>query len=192
MTTVLVVDDEPQIRRAMRTSLDAHGYEVRTVGTGEEAIVSVAEQGPDLMLLDLGLPDLDGSEVIRRVRSFSEVPIIVVSVRDRQSDKVAALDAGADDYVSKPFGMEELLARLRAALRRRGSAEEPPPRLVFGDLTVDLARRLVTLRDQRVHLTPTEYWLLESNRRLLGFVAVLFVLPVGFLLSGLVYGPSGS
>ena len=162
MTTVLVVDDEPQIRRAMRTSLDAHGYEVRTVGTGEEAVVSAAEQGLDLMLLDLGLPDLDGTDVIRRVRSFSDVPIIVLSVRDRQADKVAALDAGADDYVSKPFGMEELLARLRAALRRRAGADEPQPTLTFGELTVDLARSLVMLRGGRVHLTRTEYALLEA------------------------------
>ena len=161
MITVLVVDDEPQILRAMRTSLSAHDYVVRTVGTGEEAIVSAAEQGLDLMLLDLGLPDLDGTEVIRRVRSFSDVPIIVLSVRDRQGDKVAALDAGADDYVSKPFGMEELLARLRAALRRRGAAEERPT-LTFGELIVDLARRLVTLRGERVHLTRTEYALLEA------------------------------
>ncbi|HET7235005.1 MAG TPA: response regulator [Actinomycetota bacterium] len=162
MTTVLVVDDEPQIRRAMRTSLDAHGYEVRAVGTGEEAVLSAAEQAPDLMLLDLGLPDLDGTDVIRRVRSFSDVPIIVLSVRDRQADKVAALDAGADDYVSKPFGMEELLARLRAALRRRAGADEPLPTLTFGNLTVDLARRLVTLDGERVHLTRTEYALLEA------------------------------
>jgi two-component system KDP operon response regulator KdpE len=162
VTTVLVVDDEPQIRRAMRTSLDAHGYEVRTVGTGEEAVVSAAEQVPDLMLLDLGLPDVDGTDVIRRVRSFSDVPIIVLSVRDRQSDKVAALDAGADDYVSKPFGMEELLARLRAALRRRSGTNGSPPTLVFGDLVVDLARSLVTLHGDRLHLTRTEYALLEA------------------------------
>ena len=111
MTRVLVVDDEPQIRRAMRTSLEAHGYEVHPVGTGGEAVVAAAEEGPELVLLDLGLPDLDGTEVIRRIRSFSEVPIIVLSVRDRQADKVAALDAGADDYVTKPFGVEEVLAR---------------------------------------------------------------------------------
>jgi two-component system KDP operon response regulator KdpE len=162
VTTVLVVDDEPQIRRAMRTSLDAHGYAVRTVGTGEEAILLAAEQGPDLMLLDLELPDLDGTDVIRRVRSFSDVPIIVLSVRDRQADKVAALDAGADDYVSKPFGVEELLARLRAALRRRVAADEPLPTLMFGNLTVDLPRRLVTIEGERVHLTRTEYALLEA------------------------------
>ena len=145
VTRVLVVDDEPQIRRAMRTSLEAHGYEVRTVGTGEEAVVAAAEDDPELVLLDLGLPDLDGTDVIRRVRSFSEVPIIVLSVRDRQADKVAALDAGADDYVTKPFGVEEVLARLRAALRRSQAGEPSPPVLRFGELEVDLGRRLVTV-----------------------------------------------
>ena len=162
MTRVLVVDDEPQIRRAMRTSLQAHGYEVRTVGTGEEAVVSAAEDGPELLLLDLGLPDLDGTEVIRRVRSFSQVPIIVVSVRDRQADKVAALDAGADDYVTKPFGVEEVLARLRAALRRSHGGEPAPPIARFGELEVDVGRRLVTLSGAPVHLTKTEYALLEA------------------------------
>jgi len=121
VTQVLVVDDEPQIRRALRTSLEAHGYEVATVGTGEQGVVGVAEQDPDLVLLDLGLPDIDGVEVLRRLRAFSDVPVIVLSVRESQSDKVAALDAGADDYVTKPFGMEELLARARAAMRRSRS-----------------------------------------------------------------------
>ena len=130
---VLVVDDEPQIRRALRTSLEAHGYEVATVGTGEEGVVASADQQPDLVLLDLGLPDMDGTEVIRRVRGFSDVPVIILSVREAQSDKVAALDAGADDYVTKPFAMEELLAR-----------------------------RLVTLDGQQLHVTPTEYSLLEA------------------------------
>lgn len=159
---VLVVDDEPQIRRALRTSLEAHGYEVTTVGTGEEGVLGVAEMAPDLLLLDLGLPDIDGAEVIERIRAFSEVPIIVVSVREGQHEKVAALDAGADDFVTKPFGMEELLARSRAALRKR-RPEDPTPSVVrFGDLTVDLARRLVTRGDEAVHLTPTEYGLLEA------------------------------
>ena len=162
MSPVLVVDDEPQIRRALRTSLEAHGYEVIAVGTGEEGVVSAAEQGPELVLLDLGLPDLDGTEVIRRIRAFSEVPVIVLSVRDGQVDKVAALDAGADDFVTKPFGMEELLARARAALRRTPSDAPPVPILRFGTLEVDLTKRLVTLDGEAVHLTPTEYGLLEA------------------------------
>jgi two-component system, OmpR family, KDP operon response regulator KdpE len=159
---VLVVDDEPQIRRALRTSLEAHGYSVETVGTGDEGVVAAASQPPELILLDLGLPDMDGTEVIKRVRAFSEVPIIVLSVREGQTDKVAALDAGADDYVTKPFGMEELLARSRAALRRRGAEEPSVPMLAYGDLEVDLARRLVSLGGEAVHLTPTEYGLLEA------------------------------
>jgi two-component system, OmpR family, KDP operon response regulator KdpE len=162
VTTILVVDDEPQIRRALRTSLSAHGYEVRTAANGEEAVVAAAGEAPDLLLLDLGLPDLDGTEVIGRIRSFSDVPVIVVSVRDRQADKVAALDAGADDYVTKPFGMEELLARLRAALRRGATHEPTPPVLRFGGLVVDLGRRLVRLDGEPVHLTKTEWALLES------------------------------
>jgi two-component system KDP operon response regulator KdpE len=162
MTRVLVVDDEPQIRRALRTSLEAHGYQVATAGTGEEGVLAAAETAPDLVLLDLGLPDLDGTQVIERVRSFSEVPVIVLSVRDRQADKVAALDAGADDYVTKPFGVEELLARLRATLRRTQGEEPRAAVLGFGDLQVDLSRRLVTLGGERVHLTKTEYALLEA------------------------------
>ena len=159
---VLVIDDEPQIRRALRTSLEAHGYEVATVGTGEEGVVATAESRPDLVLLDLGLPDMDGTEVIARVRGFSEVPVIILSVREGQGDKVAALDAGADDYVTKPFAMEELLARARAALRRAGPDEPPQPTLRYGGLEVDLARRLVALEGETLHLTPTEYSLLET------------------------------
>jgi two-component system KDP operon response regulator KdpE len=159
---VLVVDDEPQIRRALRTSLEAHGYEVVTVATGEEGVVAAAEAQPDLVLLDLGLPDMDGTEVIRRIRAFSDVPVIVLSVRELMTDKVAALDAGADDYVTKPFGMEELLARARAALRRAGPDEPPLPSLHYGDLEVDLPRRLVLYGGEPVHLTPTEYALLEA------------------------------
>jgi two-component system, OmpR family, KDP operon response regulator KdpE len=162
VTLVLVVDDEPQIRRALRTSLEAHGYQVATVGTGEEGVVGVAEQGPDLVLLDLGLPDLDGTEVLRRIRGFSDVPVIVVSVREDQSDKVAALDAGADDYVTKPFGMEELLARGRAAMRRKQPEEPAVPVQRFGGLEVDLGRRLVSRDGEPIHLTPTEYGLLEA------------------------------
>ena len=162
MSRVLVVDDEPQIRRALRTTLEAHGYEVHAVGTGEEAVVGAAESAPELLLLDLGLPDLDGTDVIRRVRGFSEVPIIVLSVRDQQQDKVAALDAGADDYVTKPFAMEELLARARAAMRRAQPGEPPAPVMRFGSLGVDLGRRLVTAGGAALRLTPTEYQLLEA------------------------------
>ena len=162
MSVVLVVDDEPQIRRALRTSLEAHGYEVATVGTGEEGVLAAAEQAPDLMLLDLGLPDIDGTEVIRRVRAFSDVPVIVLSVRESQTDKVAALDAGADDYVTKPFGMQELLARSRATMRRTQSDEPAAPILRFDTVQVDLPKRLVTLDGDQVRLTPTEYGLLEA------------------------------
>jgi two-component system, OmpR family, KDP operon response regulator KdpE len=162
VSKVLVVDDEPQIRRALRTSLEAHGYEVAAVGTGEEGVLGAAELAPDLLLLDLGLPDMEGTEVIRRIRTFSDVPVIVLSVREGQAVKVAALDAGADDYVTKPFGMEELLARARAAVRRVTPEEPEPPVKQFGDLKVDLARRSVTLGDDLVHLTPTEYGLLEA------------------------------
>jgi two-component system KDP operon response regulator KdpE len=162
VSKVLVVDDEPQIRRALRTSLGAHGHEVRTAPNGEEAIVAAAEEQLDLVFLDLGLPDLDGTEVIRRIRSFSDVPIIVLSVRDRQADKVDALDAGADDYVTKPFGVEEVLARLRAAIRRSHTGEPAPATLAFDGVEVDLGRRLVQVRNEPVHLTKTEYALLEA------------------------------
>jgi two-component system KDP operon response regulator KdpE len=162
VSLVLVVDDEPQIRRALRTSLEAHGWEVATVGTGEEGVLGAAEMGPDLMLLDLGLPDMDGTEVIARVRAFSDIPVIVLSVREGQHEKVAALDAGADDYVTKPFGMEELLARARAAVRRVQPEGPSPVVTRYGDLEIDLARRLVTRGGEQIHLTPTEYGLLEA------------------------------
>ena len=162
MTRVLVVDDEPAIRRALRTSLEARGYEVATAMTGEDAVVRAAEGGPDLVFLDLGLPDIDGTEAIRRIRAFSEVPVIVLTVRDRQTDKVEALDAGADDYITKPFGVEEVLARARAALRRARSQEAPRGVLHFDKLDVDLERRLVRRAGEIVHLTPTEYALLEA------------------------------
>ena len=162
LASVLVVDDEPQIRRALRTSLEAHGFHVDTAGTGEEAVLRIADGPPDVVFLDLGLPDLDGNEVIRRVRAFSDVPVIVLSVRDRQVDKVAALDAGADDFVTKPFGMEEVLARLRVVLRHSRPGPPEPAVQRFGDLEVDLARRRVTVAGASVHLTPTEYGLLEA------------------------------
>ena len=161
MSRILVVDDEPQILRSLKTSLAANDYEVLTAGTGEEALAEAAAVQPDLVILDLGLPDLDGTEVVRHIRGWSDMPIIVLSVRDRQEDKIGALDAGADDYVTKPFGLGELLARIRAAQRRAGRDQEEPV-LVFGDLSVDRARRLVTVAGAAVHLTPTEYRLLEA------------------------------
>jgi two-component system KDP operon response regulator KdpE len=158
---VLVVDDDPQILRAVRTSLHAHGYEVLTAGNGETAIDVLPDAGVDLIVLDLGLPGIEGREVISRIRSWSEVPIIVLSVRDSQAEKVAAFEAGADDYVTKPFGMPELLARMRA-VRRRTEADRGSPLLSFGRVEVDLGRQLVQLDHEVIHLTPTEYRLLEA------------------------------
>jgi two-component system KDP operon response regulator KdpE len=160
---ILVVDDEPQIGRLLRTTLGAHGYEVAVAGDGQAALDQVARWRPDVVLLDLGLPILDGLEVCRRLREWSQVPIIVLSVRDAEQDKVAALDLGADDYLTKPFGAGELLARIRVALRHaaRGAAPDAPL-LHFGDLAIDLTRRLVTRAGQEVHLTPTEYDLLKA------------------------------
>jgi two-component system, OmpR family, KDP operon response regulator KdpE len=158
---VLVVDDDPQILRAVRTSLQGHGYDVLTAGNGETALDLLPDADVDLVVLDLGLPGISGDEVIRRVRGWSDVPIIVLSVRHGQADKVDAFDAGADDYVTKPFGMPELLARMRA-VRRRAEGDRRPPVVRFGDLEVDLGRALVRLREEPIHLTPTEYRVLEA------------------------------
>ena len=145
----------------MRTSLQGHGYDVLTAGNGETALDLLPDADVDLVVLDLGLPGISGDEVIRRVRGWSDVPIIVLSVRDGQADKVDAFDAGADDYVTKPFGMPELLARMRA-VRRRAEGDRRPPVVRFGDLEVDLGRALVRLRGEPIHLTPTEYRVLEA------------------------------
>jgi two-component system, OmpR family, KDP operon response regulator KdpE len=158
---VLVVDDDPQILRAVRTSLQGHSYEVLTAGNGETALDLLPDSDVDLIVLDLGLPGIGGQEVIKRVRAWSEVPIIILSVRDGQHDKVDAFDAGADDYVTKPFGMPELLARMRA-VRRRTEGDRRPPVVRFGELEVDLGRQLVRMDDAVIHLTPTEYRLLEA------------------------------
>ncbi|MBP7935758.1 MAG: response regulator [Phycisphaerae bacterium] len=161
MARVLVVDDEPQIRRFLRTSLIAHGYTITEAANGNEALLKATDDRPEVMILDLGLPDIDGMEVIRRVREWSQVPIIVLSVRGRESDKIAALDAGADDYVTKPFGMGELLARIRAALRNRLADEVDEPVFRNGGLCVDLARRQVRVDGREIKLTPNEYELLR-------------------------------
>lgn len=158
---VLVVDDDPQIRRAVTTSLRARNYDVASAPDGEAALELLAEGSYELVILDLGLPGIDGHEVIKRLRAWSDAPVIVLSVREGQDDKITALDAGADDYVTKPFAMEELLARMRA-VERRVVSEKPPPVLRFGDLEIDLARQLVRLGDEQVQLTPTEYRLLEA------------------------------
>ena len=157
---VLVVDDEPQIRRALSVNLRARGYDVDQAGSGEEALHLAAARHPDVVLLDLGLPGVDGLEVIRGLRGWTNVPIVVLSVREAEADKVAALDLGADDYLTKPFGMDELLARLRAALRRHQPAAEEPV-IETPDFRVDLADRRVTAGDQEVHLTPTEWGILD-------------------------------
>jgi len=157
---VLVVDDEPAIRRFLRVSLGAHGYAVFEADGGQAALSAVVSDRPDLVILDLGLPDLDGIEVTRLLRERTRIPIIILSVRGQEADKIAALDAGADDYLTKPFGAGELLARMRVALRRAARSGEQPV-FTSGDLMVDLARRVVTAAGHEVQLTPTEYDLLR-------------------------------
>ena len=161
MTRVLVVDDEPQILRALAINLRARGYDVRTAGSGAEALAAAASHPPELVVLDLGLPDMDGTEVIAGLRGWTNVPVLVLSGRSDSADKVDALDAGADDYVTKPFGMDELLARLRAMARRSSGTDEEAPVVRFGDVAVDLALRRVTRGGADVRLTPTEWHLLE-------------------------------
>jgi two-component system KDP operon response regulator KdpE len=161
MTRILVVDDEPQLLRALATNLKARGYEVDQAATGEAALILAASHHPDLVVLDLGLPGIDGLEVINGLRGWSSVPIVVLSVREREADKVAALDAGADDYVTKPFGMDELLARLRAALRRATPGGKEEAVVTTPDFTVDLAAKRVNRDSKEVRLTPTEWEIVE-------------------------------
>jgi two-component system KDP operon response regulator KdpE len=161
---ILVVDDEPQIRRALATNLRARGYRVDLAEDGEQALVLAADHHPDLVILDLGLPGIDGIEVVRGLRGWSSVPILVLSVRADEHDKVEALDAGADDYVTKPFGMNELLARMRAALRRRQPAEEEA-QVVTPHFTIDLVAKRVDRDGAPVSLTPTEWALVEVLAR---------------------------
>ena len=161
MTRVLVVDDEPQILRALAINLRARGYDVATAGSGADALASAAAHHPELVVLDLGLPDLAGTEVIAGLRGWTKVPILVLSGRTDSTDKVQALDAGADDYVTKPFGMDELLARMRAMVRRAGHPEVELPEVSFDEVTIDLAARKVIRDGTEVRLTPTEWHLLE-------------------------------
>ena len=160
--TILVVDDEPPIRRLLRTSLTAQGYDVVEASGGQEAIDAAEREKPDLVILDLGLPDLGGIEVIRVLRQRTSLPIIVLSVRDDERGKVEALDLGADDYVTKPFGVDELVARIRTALRHRFQAQGEKPVFTAGDLAVDLVRRSVKRGGEEVHLSPKEYDLLAE------------------------------
>jgi two-component system, OmpR family, KDP operon response regulator KdpE len=160
MTRVLVIDDEAPILRALKINLTARKYDVSTAADGASGLAAMARERPDVLILDLGLPDMDGTEVIRGVRGWTSTPIIVLSAWGQETQKVAALDAGADDYVTKPFGMDELLARLRAAVRRASPAPDEPV-VTTGDLTVDLARKRVTRAGSDVRLTPTEWQLLE-------------------------------
>jgi two-component system KDP operon response regulator KdpE len=161
---VLLVEDEPQMQRFLRAALTGHGYRLVEVATGVAALTETATRNPEVILLDLGLPDQDGLEVTRKLREWTQTPIIVISARGQEKDKVAALDAGADDYLTKPFGVQELLARMRVALRHRaaaaGEAEEPV--FTLGPLRVDRARRQVFVGEDEKHLTPTEYRLLST------------------------------
>ncbi|HEX2666259.1 MAG TPA: response regulator transcription factor [Candidatus Acidoferrum sp.] len=158
--SILVIDDEAQIRRVLRTTLSTHGYEIAEAKTGEEALEWLRKQPPDLVLLDMNMPGMGGVEACREIRRASDAPIIMLTVRNAERDKVAALDAGADDYVVKPFGIEELLARIRAALRRYAPGDALPP-FVSKDLSIDFEARKVSVRDRDVHLTPKEYEVLR-------------------------------
>ncbi len=157
---ILVVDDEPQIQRFLKPALSAAGYDVREAMTGAEALKAAATMAPDVVILDLGLPDMDGKEVIANLRGWSQVPIIILSARDRESEKIAALDLGADDYIEKPFGIGELTARIRAALRHRVQMEGGQTHLSADGVSIDTIKRVVTKDGEPVRLTPKEYDLL--------------------------------
>ncbi|MFO7565433.1 MAG: response regulator [Enhygromyxa sp.] len=162
--TILVAEDEPQMRRFLRTLISSHGYRLLEAETGRETLALASSHAPDLVILDLGLPDADGLQIVSELRGWTQTPIIVVSARGREQDKVSALDLGADDYLTKPFGSQELLARVRVALRHASRVSNPEIGSVFraGSLTVDLAYRKVVVGEQPVHLTPIEYKLLTT------------------------------
>ncbi|HJT20317.1 MAG TPA: response regulator [Nitrospira sp.] len=168
---ILLIEDEPEIRRFLRTSLPAQGFRLYEAATAQEGLLEAKARNPDLILLDLGLPDVDGTEVIRQVRGWTATPIIVLSAREQEQQKVAALDLGADDYVTKPFGVDELLARIRTALRHAARRDEGPDgAFSFGDVRIDLASRLVFVAEKEIHLTPIEYKLLTTLVRHAGKV----------------------
>ena len=157
---ILVVDDEPQITRVLRTSLSAQGYDIRVANSGDMALEIMKDWSPNLIITDLSMPSMDGVQLTRAVRAFSQIPIVVLSVRDQERQKVEALDAGADDYVTKPFGMNELLARVRANLRRVPAENEPDAVIELGDFRIDTAARKITVLHREVKLTPKEFDLL--------------------------------
>jgi len=157
---ILVIDDEKQIRRLLRTALSGYGYQVEEAATGHEGLRQAAILHPDLIILDLGLPDFDGTDVVKQLREWTGIPVIILSVRENEDDKINALDAGADDYVTKPFGMGELLARIRATLRHKDEQEDGPI-LIFRELTLDIARRNLSVKGKEIKLTPTEYEILK-------------------------------
>lgn len=160
--TILVIEDELQMRRFLRASLDGNGYQVFEAETAQDGLAQAGARSPDLVLLDLGLPDLDGLEVTQQLRTWTKLPIIVISARGKEEDKIKALDAGADDYLTKPFGVGELLARIRVALRRSAQSDTGASEFVMGDVKVDLVKRRVTKSEVEVHLTPIEFKLLTT------------------------------
>jgi len=170
--TILLIEDEPEIRRFLRTTLPNHGFKIHEATTGQEGLIETKTRNPDLILLDLGLPDMDGTEVIRQVREWTATPIIVLSARELEQQKVIALDLGADDYVTKPFGINELLARMRTALRHaaRPDGEAADSRFTFGHVRIELGRRQVFVADKEIHLTQIEYKLLTTLVRHAGKV----------------------
>lgn len=157
---VLIIDDEPQIRKLLKVALGAHGYDIDEAATGVDGISRAATFKPDILIIDLGLPDIDGKDVVKSVREWSQTPIIVLTARDQEQEKIEALDVGADDYVTKPFSVGELMARMRVSLRRAASSEHEPV-ITCGDLVVDLIQRRVTVAEREVKLTPTEYELIK-------------------------------
>ncbi|WP_261302602.1 response regulator [Paenibacillus andongensis] len=157
---ILIIDDEPQIRKLLRVTLNAHGFEAAEASTGQEGMLQATMVRPDLIVLDLGLPDMTGMEVLAHIREWSQVPIIILTAQDQEQDKVAALDRGADDYVTKPFGMGEFMARMRVALRHIAKTQDEPV-LKLGHLVIDLSQRSVELKNEKLKLTPTEYDLLK-------------------------------
>lgn len=157
---ILIIDDEAQIRKLLRVTLNAHGFDVTEAATGQQGLLQATMVRPDLIVLDLGLPDMTGMEVLNHIREWSQVPIIILTAQDQEQDKVAALDRGADDYVTKPFGMGEFMARMRVALRHIAKTQDEPV-LKLGDLVIDLSQRLVELQGEKLKLTPTEYDLLK-------------------------------